>query len=423
MPRFLFAVWSFETHVDPFIAVASALRDQGDQVAFYAGPRAGSDANAQGFRVFPFTAVSEKLADAHVAGILADRRSPRKLGQRWYDFLISQLPAQYNDLVHIVREWHPDVIVSDMAMLAPFVAVQESKRVPVAVLSHVGYCMSPGPQGPVPGRAFPPDRTGMTAVRAKITRSLSAFVTRSVPRGIDAFRSSVGLKPTGLRVVDYYGRAPLFLIPTVPELDYDRRDLPRGAAYCGPCFWPPVEASPTAPGRRIIVNEGSLHTVEPTLLRAAVEAFRDSDRELVIIAGKHRDLATLELGQPGKNTRVLPWQAVTAELAGTSLLITTGNTESVLSAFLRGIPVLVAPSILDQSELAWRTKWFGAGDFIPEPQLTPARLQRMADRIMNQGEYAERARDASAALGRYRGPGQAADFLRQLARRKLANAG
>ena len=418
MSPFLLAVLSFETHVGPFLAVATALRDHGHEVAFYAGPRASQDIAAQGLRIFPFRSLSEELADSYVAGIVADRRSPRRLKQHWYNFLVSQLREQIEDLQSIADSWQPDVVVSDMALLGPFVALGDLTGIPIAVLSHVGYSMSPGPQGPVAGRAFPPDRKGFAVFQARLARAIADFVTRDVPRGIDAFRRNMGLEPLGLRVVQYYNRVALCLVPTVAELDYQRTDLPPTVCYTGACFWPPVAAHqpdpPRMPRQRIVVDEGSLHTVEPTLLRASVEAFRDVDCDLVLVSGRSRTPGSIG-ATLGQNMRLLPWRPVDTELAGASLLITTGNTESVLNALFHGIPVLVAPSILDQSELAWRAKWIGAGEFIPERTLSPDTIKVTAVRILGDPTYRESARHAGAILKRRGGSREAADLLVQLA--------
>lgn len=41
----------------------------------------------------------------------------------------------------------------------------------------------------------------------------------------------------GCSVNAFTGRLPLYLIPSVPELDYNRGDQPPNVHYIGPCVW------------------------------------------------------------------------------------------------------------------------------------------------------------------------------------------
>jgi UDP:flavonoid glycosyltransferase YjiC (YdhE family) len=66
MARFLFTVWSFDTHLNPFMLVGEALRGRGHAVSFYAGRRAEEALNNCRFPVFPFDALDEEKAHASV---------------------------------------------------------------------------------------------------------------------------------------------------------------------------------------------------------------------------------------------------------------------------------------------------------------------------------------------------------------------
>ena len=47
MARFLFAIWPFVGHVNPFVPVAASLRARGHEVAFYTGASAASTLSAR----------------------------------------------------------------------------------------------------------------------------------------------------------------------------------------------------------------------------------------------------------------------------------------------------------------------------------------------------------------------------------------
>ncbi len=425
MARFLITVWSFETHLEPNFAVADALTKAGHEVAFYCGFRGAREAVALGFQAFPFHSLSEEVADRNVAGILESRKRPWKTGKYWSNFLVSQMTNQVEDLQAILRDWHPDVLIADMTMLAPFTILHELEKVPVAVLSHVGYCMYPGLEGPVAGRAMPPRRTARERLRAWIIAALANYVTREVPRGIDRMRRRYGLDPLRLRVVEYHGTVPLLLIPTVPELDYKRRDLPPVVHYVGMCPWPPAKPVAVERGARdqVIVEEGSLYTSEPTLLRVAAQALNGLDCDVRIIAGKGRagkggDLAALQIGALGPRVTVETWRPLNQVLSRAKLVVSTGNTESVLTALGCNVPVVVAPSILDQAEIGMRVQEFGAGVSLPAALCKASALRSAVQRVLGDASFSRQATLAGALLSTHDGPAEAVQHLERLIPRR-----
>lgn len=49
-------------------------------------------------------------------------------------------------------------------------------------------------------------------------------------------------------VAEYAGTMPLYISTTVPELDYNRGDLPASVKYVGPTVWNRVSDAPRPPG-------------------------------------------------------------------------------------------------------------------------------------------------------------------------------
>ncbi|NJN19543.1 MAG: hypothetical protein HC822_26520 [Oscillochloris sp.] len=56
-------------------------------------------------------------------------------------------------------------------------------------------------------------------------------------REAEQLRAGYNLPPLGMSVTRYTGTMPLYLMPSVAEFDYCRRDLPPTVAYVGPCLW------------------------------------------------------------------------------------------------------------------------------------------------------------------------------------------
>ena len=113
-----------------------------------------------------------------------------------------------------------------------------------------------------------------------------------------------GLPPISCSVTEFAGRMPLYLVPSAPEYDYDRSDLPPSVHYVGPCVWDKPGQAPAPAwlnqlpaGRPLIyATEATVGTGEPFLLKAAAEAVRDLPVELVMTTGRQRDPDRLNCG-------------------------------------------------------------------------------------------------------------------------------
>jgi UDP:flavonoid glycosyltransferase YjiC (YdhE family) len=110
-----------------------------------------------------------------------------------------------------------------------------------------------------------------------------------------------------------------------------------------------------------------LYTKDPVMVRVAqaLTGYRTT-----ILAGKHRDPRNLESAASSDGVKVRAWQPLHQALCDASIVVTNGNTESVMAVLLRGLPIVVVPAIMDQHEIALRVAESGAGINLPEKQCT-----------------------------------------------------
>jgi UDP:flavonoid glycosyltransferase YjiC (YdhE family) len=381
MARFLLTLWPFETHLHPNLALAHSLRRAGHEVAFYTGNRARAAVEGEGFRCFPFRAVNERDAEAQVDIIVSERLRPWRLRRAWREFLLGALPQQLQDIEAILSEWLPDSIVCDLALWGPILVIQEARHIPVAAFSHIGYCIVPGGEG--------------KGWRRKLLARLVNLITAAVPREANELRRGYGLPPLGMRVTEFVGTLPLLLIPSSAEFDSARANLPASVHYVGPCSWPACPARMET-GTRVVVHEGTLYAPRLTMLRAAQSALPGAR----IIAGKGRALNGFE-----------SWRPLGGVLEDAGVLVTNGNTEDVMEALRRGVPLVVVPSILDQSEMGWRVEASGAGLRLAERRCTPRRLRAAVERVLGDPAFRKNAQRMAAGLARHRGAAEAAELL------------
>ena len=429
--RFLIAVWPFPGHFFPLIAIAQALRERGHTAAFYTGAKARPIIAAEGFTCFPFERIDEKRVEAIMfsRSVYTSRRQPLQLQALLREWLLGTLPQQVTDLTSLLDAWPPDVLVSETSMLAPMLVLQETRRMPVAVFSTVVACLLPGPEAPPFGLGLPRPHNWRARLLARLARRASDLLGLGFRRAANQLRESYGLKPLSVSVTEFTGQMPLYLVPSVPEFDYGRRDLPPSVHYIGPCLWnkPSREPAPLwlaqLPHDRPVVHvtEGTMHTEKPLVLRTAAQALADLPVNVVMTTGGNREPAELGLGPLAPNIRVERWVAHSDLLPRTQLVVTTGGAGTVMAVLAAGVPLVIVPTDWDKPENAQRVVEAGAGLRLPLRHCQPERLRAAVERVLAEPAFRQNAERLAAVFRRVRGPQRAAELLEDLALGQIVN--
>lgn len=428
MARFLVTVWPFAGHLHPAIAIAHGLRARGHEVAFYTGAAVGSMLEAEGFLAFPFRKVNEERltfltsADIRPSASLRQRIQTAKEGQaRAKEWLLDSIPPQIEDLEPVLRHWRPDAVVCDLSFWSPILILHETRQIPVAVLSVLAACLLPGPDIPNWGPGLPRPRNALMRFQARWQRGVFKVLSSGFRREVTALRKRYGLPELSCSVTEYAGQMPLYLVPSTPEYDYRRRDLPPSVRYVGPCLWDKAGAA-SAPQwlsqlredqPMIYVTEATIGTSEPFLLKAAAQGLRDLPVQVVMTTGKQRDPDTLGI-EAAPNIRIEPYIPQSDLLAKMSVMVTLGGSGGVLAALKEGIPLVIVPTEWDRPENAQRVVEAGAGIRIDAKRCTPESIRTAVQRVLNEPSFRQNAQRLAADFARYGGPDQAAELLETL---------
>jgi MGT family glycosyltransferase len=425
--RFLLTIWPLVGHVNPFMSVAKALRARGHEVAFYTGAAVRSAIEREGFHLFPFQRVDEdralQLIETVETGAQGGRTSRRLRFRAFREWLVETIPGQVADLQPIIQSWRPDVLVAETATWGPILVLWESERIPVAISSTLMGPLIPGRDAPAVGLGLPPPRGTWSRLRAHAVALGTDLLARGLRRRVDQLRADYGLPPMGCSVNAFTGRLPLYLVPSLPELDYQRRDLPPSVHYVGPCVWnkPSQEPAPSwlaaIPADRpwVHVTEGTLHHQDPFLLRAAVQGLGHEPYEAILTTGPQRDPAQLGLGLPASNVHVERWVSHTDLLPRCAVMVTTGGAGTVMAGLQAGVPQVVVPTLWDKSDNAQRVVEAGAGVRLEPRECTPTRLRAAVRRVLDEPDYRARAAFLAERLRATPGPPHAAELLESLA--------
>jgi MGT family glycosyltransferase len=425
MTKFLFTAWPFPGHFYPSIAIAHALRELGHQCAFYTGPRACRVVKEEGFLCFPFEHVDEE----YVYHIMF---SPQRGTLRWGGYfkfratlrqwLLETIPQQVEDLKVVLAKWRPDVMVCDPTMWSPILVFHEKVGIPVAVSSFVPGCMLPGPDAPPFGLGLPRPRNWYTRLLARLIAFGTDVFAADFRRAVNTLRERYGLEPLSTSATEFAGLMPLYLVPSAPEFDYERRDLPPSVHYVGPCLWnkPHYEGSAQwltqLPRDQpwVHVTEGTFHREEPFVLRAAAQGLAGLPMQVIMTTGKDRDPLEMNLGPLAPNIHVTRWVSHSELLHHTNAVVTTGGAGTVLAALSASVPLVIVPTDWEKPENAQRVLEVGAGLRLAPKRCTPQRLRAAVERILSEPSFRHQAQRLAAIFARYRGPAAAAALLEDL---------
>ncbi len=424
--RFLITLWPFTGHLLPQLSIAIALRERGHEVAFYSGEAVREPIEQQGFELFGFERVDQERAFRSMRAVDTGDRRARPGGGRLLtllrDWLVETIPDQVADLRTLLARWQPDAIATDLSLWAPMLVLWEAERVPVALSSTFMGPLIPGPDAPTFGFGLRPPRTPWGRLGSDALTRLTELMATPMRRRVDELRAQHGLTPMGESVNRFTARLPLYLVGNIPELDYNRRDLPASVHYVGNCITYPERAGASEwldeiPTERpwVHVTESTLAYGDPFLLRAAIDALADEPVELIVTTGEHRDATALGPRASAANVHVTRWLSHGELLPRCSALVTVGGKATILAAAEAGVPMVLVPTTWDKPDNARRVSDTGAGIRLRPRGLSAEKLRTAVGEVLTEPSYRESAQRLAARLARAPGAPRAAELLEALA--------
>jgi MGT family glycosyltransferase len=262
----------------------------------------------------------------------------------------------------------------------------------------------------------------MMRLQSRVQQKVLSWLSLGFRSHVSRMRRRYGLPALPCSVTEFAGQMPLYLVPSTPEYDYERRDLPQSVRYVGPCLWDkPSHASPPEwlaelpAGRPLVyVTEATIGTTEPFLLKAAIGALKNLPVEVVMTTGKQRSPAELGFGVLPQNVRVEAYVPQSDLLPRTAVMVTLGGSGGVLAALAAGVPLVIVPTEWDRPENAQRVVEAGAGLRISPRDCTPERLRAAVERVLKEPAFRANAQRLSGVFARYGGPARAAELLEDL---------
>jgi UDP:flavonoid glycosyltransferase YjiC (YdhE family) len=391
-------------HISPVLALARELHARGHDVLVESAEGHRETVEGLGLQ---FAAAEKRIAFEGLRGLSLEANEGDGA---------PTLAEASESLLSRLREFGPDVVVSDLFTVAPALAAEVGGIRRATLIPHPYPVHEPG----VPPffLGMRPPRTPLGAIAWRAIGPLQPVLLpriRLVRRELNRTRAELRLPP----IDSLHGPISegLTMVATFPQLEYPRR-WPGHVHVTGPMLFdpppPPEIELPEGDDPLVLVHSSTSMDPKLDLVRAALEAL---EGEPV------RGVATMSrkgLGWVGPippNAVVRDWVPYEQVMPQASLVVCTGGHGTVARVLGHGVPVLVWAAGGDMAENGARVAWAGAGLMLPRPLLRPGPIRWAVRRVLADRRFTERARAIAAWSRENRGAARGAELVERLAHR------
>jgi UDP:flavonoid glycosyltransferase YjiC (YdhE family) len=373
-------------HYRPMLPLARALAEAGHDVAFASGEPVAGEAEAEGFTAFRVGLEVDSVEP--LARRIRDRAAslpPSQIRQLIFAelFVRVELEPRANDLISVVEQWKPNLVIHDVAEFAgPLVATMSG----VPYVEH-----SYGP-----------------AIQDGVIRAAGEAAAPSW--------SSRGLTPHPLGGFYRY----LYLDVCPPSLQVPEPLTGVAQSIRTVETQPPATHLPWLDALRglplIYVTLGTVYNRNLDVFRALLAGLRDEALNIVITVGKQNDRATF--GRQPSNVHVHQYIPQEQLLPHCAAVVTHGGAGSTLGALAFGLPLLVVPQGADHFHNAERVVAAGAGVQLVPDRLTADAVREAVRILLHDDTFRRAAQRIRNEFDAMPDPRQAVETLEQLAVRE-----
>lgn len=403
MPDILIASCPPVGHISPLLNVARGLVARGDRVTILTSARHADKITAVGAqpRPLPYGAdYDESTFDAELPG-RAETSGIARINFDVEHVFVHPLPHQFSALQELLGEKRYDAIITDAFFLGtlPLLLGSYSPRPPILAYTTTPLFLTskdtaPGGPGIMP----------MSGVTGRLRNRVLKVVTQNVllrpaHRAADRMLEAMGMPKLPVFVLDCGVLADRVIVPTIPEFEYHRSDLPDHVRFVGavnplPCddFIAPPWWDQLSSGRPVVhVTQGTIDNADLTrLVEPTITALANEDVTVVVTTGG-RPVSQIQIPLPA-NTYVAEYLPHDVLLPRVDVMVTNGGYGAVQRALSVGVPLVVAGQTEDKPEVAARVEYFGAGVNLRSGTPGPGEVRTAVRDVLDNATYRANAR-------------------------------
>ncbi|MGL4251176.1 MAG: glycosyltransferase [Aeromonas sp.] len=406
MATILLAATATPGHVNPMLAVARLLVEEGHRVLMLCGKLFAPHILQSGaeFVSFPPEVDFDYRALEQAFPERANLSGTAQMALALKSFFAAPIPLHDSHLRALIAEEGVELLVVENGFygVLPLLQLPRSQRIPILMLGVTPVSFS-SPDAIFSGPRIAPDlrrSLGELPWLDEQTRQLQ----REVQQSFDAVLAKVGAAPLTTPFTDVMVTAPeAFLQLSCASFEYERPELEGVIRHVGPLlpsrsesrsasWWGRLDGRPL-----VIVSQGTLANADlGQLLIPAMQGLAGDELQLLLTTGG-RDPALLGPSIPANAivTDHVPFELV---LPRAAVLVTNGGYGSIQAALAHGVPLVVAGTGEDKAEVATRVAWSGVGINLHSNE-PPAEAVAVAVRkVVREPRYRVRARQLAEEM-------------------------
>lgn len=401
MGKALALIYPTHGHVTPCLAVVEALVRRGEEVVFYATPRARAQVERAGAVYRTYDADDAAFnPDPPTEGLLADMTRLLALSERLLPRLVDEIAAIDPDYLLIDTKSVWGRLVGQalglpaITLSVVFALTRDHIGVPDLVRMLYGGAPEATLRAGLEDLARYHETARRVAARhGVIAPDLIDFLAN--PQPLTVVFTSRAFQIRG----DSFGDAFRFVGAAIAP------DRERGAAL-------PPELAGDDDVPLVYVSLGTTFNEAPAFYRACLEAFAGAPYRVVIsTGGRTLALAAASDNVVPDNVAIVPFVPQLQVLARARAFVTHGGMNSANEGLLYGVPMVVVPQRGDQHLVAARVAELGAGLAVRPAEVTPARLRESVDRVLTEASFGDCARSLGRSLVEAGGASAAAEAI------------
>ncbi|GJD51258.1 4'-demethylrebeccamycin synthase [Methylobacterium crusticola] len=400
-------------HLNPLLAIARMLTDEGHEVALLSGTafRARIEAAGARFMALPGSAdIDGRDLPAFAPELARTPPGPEWLRIAMERIFVDRIPDQHGGLQEALRAFPARVVIGDdmfFGVLPLLLGPRAGRPSVVLCGTSILHCSREDKAPPFVG-LHPAQSAGQREAYEQIAREHEAVVDRPVARRLNGALAQCGLPALSMTLFDSVVRlADAYLQLSVPAFEFPFL-LPPTVRFVGALPIVPGQA-PLPPwagdldGTRkvVLVTQGTVANhdfgllVGPTLAALAGEP----DILTVVTAGG-RGLDAIP-GPVPENARLSAYLPFEWLLPRIDAMVTNGGYGSVNQALSAGVPLVAAGLTEDKADVNARIAWSGAGIDLRTNSPDPEAIRRAVRTVLDEPGHRRHARRLAVDFAAY----------------------
>ena len=408
-------------HLNPLLAIARFLIDEGHEIAFLSGSALRNPIERIGATFYALPAGAD--FDLRDFATVAPELKTIPPGLEWFRVamervFIDAIPAQHKGIQQALKDFPADIIIGDNMLFGvlPMLLGPQAKRPPIALCgtSFLHWCRDDGAPHFV---GLPPATTqAQRDDYAVVYREHDEQLYQPVADSLNRSLQTMGVGPLSMPMFDSVVElADAYLQLTVPSFEFPRA-FPASVRFVGrPPIIPDQAPLPSwaheLDGSRkvVLVTQGTLANHNFGLLVGPTLAALANEPDLLVVATAGGRPVEAIPGPIPANARLAQYLPFEWMLPKVDVFVTNGGYGSVNQAMSFGIPLVTAGLTEDKADVNARVAWSGIGIDLATNEPTPQALREAVRTVLDRPAYRMRA---SSMADEFSGIDTRAEILR-----------